>query len=109
MSRQKKAPQKSTRKLPELNYIVRRFADYQNITDNKKTKEFVFMNLVNAIEEGLKTESIKVDLFKLRGSRSSIVLDRSNWKKSLNNAISFFSDIEYYETCSKCKELLNKI
>lgn len=90
MSPQKKAPRKSTRKLPELNYIVRRFADYQNITDNKKTKEFVFMNLANAIEEGLKTDSTKIDLFKLRGSRSSIVLDRSNWKKSLKNAISFF-------------------
>lgn len=110
MTTPKKTTQKKNLlKLPELNYNVRRFSDYQMITNNRKTKMFVFMNLVNAVDQGVKAGTDKVDLFRMRGMKSSILLEKSSWKDSLTNALHFFTEIEAYETCSKCKELIDKI
>lgn len=114
MKNQKKNHQtrKTTRKrkLPELHYNVRRFSDYNNITQKSKpVKMFLFMNVINAVKEGLDKGVEQVGLCELKGYNASILLNKSDWKPSLCKAMEYFSQMEYYETCAKCKELLDQL
>lgn len=106
---QKKVQKKTIlkkRELPPLGYTVHRLSDYQTITNLRKTKKFVFLNLIRAIKDGIDEGVEQVGLVKLKGSNASILLNKSNWKPSLNNAILFFTESEEYENCQKCKDLL---
>lgn len=104
-----KTNQKKTRRLPELSYTIHRFTDYQSITDRKQTKAFIFMNMIRAVTEGIESNKDTVDMFKLGGSNARVMLERKSWKKSLTSALSFFTEIENYETCQTCKDLIDKI
>lgn len=99
----------NVRKLPELNYHVYRFSDYQFITNTKKTKMFVYANLVNAIQYSIKNNEDKAELCVLRGTNSKIIIEKPSWKKSLTKALHFFTEIELFETCSMCRDLIAQL
>jgi hypothetical protein len=108
MNPRKKRTQKK-RDLPQLRYTIRRFSDYQSITDNKRTKNFLFINLLPAITDGISSNLNEVPIVQLEDSKTSVMLKKADWKASLTKAIEFYSTLEHYEQCQKFKELLEKI
>lgn len=113
MNSQKKNPQTTTpkkHKLPQLTYPIRRFSDYNYITQkNKPVRMFLFMNVINAVKKGIDKGVEQVPLCELKGFNASILLKKSDWKPVLSKAIEFFTSMECYETCQICKELLDKL
>jgi len=97
------------RKLPELNYTIRRFPDYQTITNNSRTKDFLFINLLPAIRDGISNNLDQVPIVQLRGSNTSVILKKDDWKTSISKAIEFYAAQEKYEQCQKFKELLENL
>lgn len=100
---------KTKRKIPELAYHVQRLSDYQAITDNRQTHIFIYLNLIQAIKEGIEKNADVVPLVKLKGTRASLLLPRASWKKSLKRAIYFLADLEMYESCQRCKDLVDQL
>jgi hypothetical protein len=96
--------------VPVLNYYVNSFNDYQTICDMPDTRKLVLSNLVDAIEDSMKSKRSEASIFML-DFENYVSLGKNSWKKSLKAAIEFFSSegVEDYETCQKCVELIDKI
>ena len=109
MNRRKGLRQTKKHKPASLKYSISRFSDYHSITVNKKTKVFVYMNLVNALKSAIEEKAEIVDLFKLDGTGSCIAIQKDNWRPALNKAMEFFTEEEMFETCAECKKLIDTI
>lgn len=109
MEKNKKSTAKK-RIVPILNYHVRDFQEYDSLASMKETKTLVFKNLLEAVKQSLISKKDTADIF-LLNTEICVVLDKSKWKPSLENAIDFFSQegIEDYEICKACKEIINKL
>jgi hypothetical protein len=92
-----------------LKYNVNQVGDYKTITDQPKTKAFIYMNLVNAVKVAVEENLDSIDLFKLADSNVCFVLNKDGWKISLSNAIQFFTEKEMFETCIECQRLIEII
>jgi hypothetical protein len=101
---------KRRREVPFLNYDVNDFQDYETISEHVETKKVVFITLLEAVSHSIANKKKKADIFMLNDSQC-VELERDKWANSLQKAIDFFSseDIEDYESCKKCKELIDKI
>ena len=109
------APKKKPVKRPKkhkpatLQYTIRKFEDYETITEMDQTKAFVYLHLVKAVKDSLPIDAPSVELFYLVGYNSTICLDRSDWKDTLETALTFFAEKELYEKAAECKQLLTKL
>lgn len=110
IKQEKKLPTKKTiRNIPILNYKVVEVEDYYRLSDSNDYKKFVFHNLVLAIAFGLQNNSKTADLFKLRNSGNVILIKKEHWKEQLINAINFYSEIDLYNECIDCENLIKII
>jgi hypothetical protein len=96
--------------VPLLNYNVNSFNDYQIICNSMDTRKIVFNNLVDAIEDSIKTKKREASIFMIDFDHY-VSLGSNSWERSLKTAIEFFSsdEIEDYEMCQKCVSLIDKI
>ena len=101
---------KRRREVPFLNYDVNTFQDYETISKYSETKEIVFINLMDAISHSVTKKRNTADIFMLTDDKC-ITLEKDKWADSLQEAIYFFSseEVEDYEKCKKCLELIDKI
>lgn len=98
------------RTVPTLNYSVNSFSDYQTISNMQDTRKLVFNNLIEAIEDSMRSKKNEASIFMIDYDHY-VSLNKKSWKKSLKTAIDFFSSegIEEYEICKKCVDLIHKI
>jgi homoaconitase/3-isopropylmalate dehydratase large subunit len=98
------------RTVPTLNYSVNSFSDYQTISNMQDTRKLVFNNLIEAIEDSMRSKKNEASIFMIDYDHY-VSLNKKSWKKSLKTAIEFFSSegIEEYEICKKCVDLIHKI
>lgn len=99
------------KKTPILSYSINTIKDYEKLTELDSTKSKIFDHLVDAVSYGLSKKMKKVDIFKIQNSDMCISLDKTKWKSSLEEAIKFYSNenIQNYEKCIECQEIINKI
>lgn len=95
--------------LPIINYDVRTVEEYDMLTNSLQVKKHVYDHMIQAVEYGINAKKEKVDLFRLQDSDKVLVLEKTKWKDTLNNAISFYSDIDEYEKCIDCQYLLSQL
>jgi hypothetical protein len=108
---EKKTRNKSKKRIvPFLHYTVRDFYEYDQLSEMNETKEVVFQNLYEAVTHSIKTKKDTADIFMIN-SDEYVVLNKDKWKKSLENAIQFYSqeEIQDYESCKLFQELINKL
>jgi hypothetical protein len=98
------------RTVPTLNYSVNSFSDYQTISNMQDTRKLVFNNLIEAIEDSMRSKKNEASIFMIDYDHY-VSLNKKSWKKSLKTAIDFLSSegIEEYEICKKCVDLIHKI
>ncbi len=105
-----KSQSKKTKHKPaSVRYNIHHFDDYKKLTDQSKTKAFVYMNLVKAVKSGVEDNVNTIELFKLADSNISLILPKDSWKTSLSKAIEFFTEKEMFETCTECQKLIELI
>lgn len=98
------------RVVPLLEYAVADFEDYEEVASMPQTKKVVFENVIEAITDSIRTKKAVADIFMIDRD-VCVTLEKDKWASSLNSAIEFFSaeDLEDYESCKKCQELIKEI
>ena len=69
-------------------------------------KSFVFARIVQAVEEGLKTNQKNIKLFELNATGVYITSQKENWKSGLQSALDYFIESEQYEKCSHIQDMI---
>jgi hypothetical protein len=89
-----------TRKIPIIS-----LADFEA----KAKKTTMMKSLVSNIAEGIEYELESVNIAEIKNHDVIISVPKSEWKGGLENAMNYYIEKEEYETCSKIKNLINKI
>ncbi len=101
---------KEKRKLPLIEYKIRDFRDYQDITDQTFIRKMVYDNLIDSIQYSIRNNKKDAELLQLANTDNIICLDKKDWKEPLTTAMSFYIENgENYERCIEIKQILNKI
>ncbi len=103
----KKKPRQ--KQLPLLSYDIACLEDYDEITNHPEIRKSVYGHLVSAVEYGILAGKPRVDLFRIHNTDTVITLDKDKWKHTINKAIRFYTDMEEYEKCLDCQELLSRL
>lgn len=82
-----------------------------NLKLENSIKDIVINETYKAIEYGVKTNKKKVAIFEIIDTRAQINLERTQWKKTLNEIIiPYFCSKEDYEKCTYIqKSLITKL
>ena len=75
----------------------------------KAKKPIVMKSLVTNIADGIKDDLESVNVAEIKNHDVIISVPKSEWKGGLENAMNYYIEKEEYETCSKIKNLINKI
>jgi hypothetical protein len=96
--------------VPFLHYTVRDFYEYDQLSEMNETKDVVFKNLYEAIKHSIQAKKETADIFMIN-NEEYVVLNKDKWKNSLEKAIQFYSqeEIQDYESCKLCQDLINKL
>lgn len=93
-----------------MNRIIKTNKDVP-IDDLLKHYEYdIFNSAFNSMRSHYKTfngSELNVINIQTKTSHYSINLTRDKFKKWLNNCIKFFEDLEEYEKCKECLDILN--
>jgi hypothetical protein len=79
--------------------------DYE---DNKKQ---IFDQIVSHIEAATKEKRPQIYIKKLMivDDEVDVIAERRDWPDCLTKALTFYKQLEDYESCAKCQKLLDKI
>ena len=89
-----------TRKIPIIS-----LADFEA----KAKKPTMMRSLVSNIAEGIEDELESVNIAEIKNHDMILSVPKTEWKGGLENAMNYYIEKEEYETCSKIKNLINKI
>lgn len=78
----------------------------------EQNKELIYSSFITEIQKvanDLSIKRIEVMEFKKNGVKFAIDLKRDQFNSALNSAIDFFIEVESYEKCKECKDLINEL
>ena len=90
-----------------LNYNVKQHSDYQTLTNDPGVSSLVISRTEEALKEAIKLNKPFIKLFEVDGK--DIILERKDYRNSLNVCIQKRSDAEEYEVCSELQKLIKTI
>lgn len=71
-----------------------------------QNKDLFFNRIFEVIDYGISKNKKKVKVFLLGDTGLLLELPKSEWEESIMNAFSYFLEIEDFEKCEKCKQIL---
>ena len=79
--------------------------------DYEKNKKEIFDKIVKSISSAMKKKSHQIYIKKLMivDEEIDVVAAQEDWPICLEKAINFYKQIEDYESCANCQNLLSKI
>jgi hypothetical protein len=79
--------------------------------DYEKNKKEIFDKIVKSITSAMKKKSHQIYIKKLMivDEEIDVVASQADWPICLDKAINFYKQIEDYESCANCQNLLSKI
>jgi hypothetical protein len=75
----------------------------------KQHKNIVYNRIFDSIKFGIKNKLKEVVVFELGDTEKYLDLTIDNWENSLNNCLKYFVEIEDYEKCLECQEMIKKM
>jgi len=97
------------RKIPTLQYSVKRESDYNLITENPVTKKYVYEMLLDAVKHALEKNKPEIELLKIHNTNMCLCIHQKDWKSMLNKAIDFFISQENYEKCQEYQKIIDSL
>lgn len=97
------------RRVPVFRVNVRPGASYEMLTEVPGIKEVIIEETVLAIKEGIKKKKKSIPIFEIAGSNYYVEIEKNNWKSSLENAIEYYVELEDYNKCIECRDLINQL
>jgi hypothetical protein len=108
MNQKRNKELKKKRTVPFLNYTVRDFSDYSEISSMPETQKIVFDNLIDAINFSIQKKKEYAEIFKV-SEDNSVSLSKDNWVPAVEKAIEFYAELEDYEKCKQCKDIIQTV
>jgi hypothetical protein len=94
----------------ENNLISMRYDDLTNFnyTENKHQ---IFDTIVSHIDLAIKKKHAQIYIKKLKivDDVLDVTAEKADWPDCLTKALTFYKEIEDYESCSKCQKLIDKL
>lgn len=75
----------------------------------KQHKDVVYNRIFDSIKFGINNNLKEVVIFELGDTSTYLDLMKEDWINSLNNCLFYFSEVEDYEKCLECQNLIKKI
>jgi len=75
----------------------------------KQKRGVVYNRIFESIKFGIKNKLKDVVIFELGDTDTYLDLMKEDWENSLNNCVFYFTEIEDYEKCLECKNLIKEI
>jgi hypothetical protein len=97
------------RKIPILKLSISSDTDYSEMINIPGVKDVVIDELVLAIKEGVLNKKKSISLFALANTEYYINVDKEQWNASLNNALNYYVNIENYNKCIECRDIINQL
>ena len=97
------------RKAPIFRLNASPGVDYSKLTENDYIREVVIEETISAIKDGISKNKKSTSIFEIADSNYYIELERTEWKSALENVIQYYVDKEDYDTCVKCRDLIEKL
>lgn len=69
-------------------------------------EDIVYNRVIVAVKEGIESGRDVIRLFELNGSGVFLTSEKEDWKPGLENAMRFFEEVEQYEQCAICRDLI---
>lgn len=79
-------------------------ADAKDFFD--ENQDLVYNRILTAVKEGIRADIDTIKLFELAGTGVYVTSSREDWKSGLKGAIQFFEEVEEYEKCALCRDLM---
>jgi len=108
MNQKRNKEVKKKRTVPFLNYTVREFSEYDEISTMSETKKIVFDNLIDAINFSIQKKKEYAEIFKV-SEDNSVSLNKENWIPAIEKAIEFYAELEDYEKCKQCTDIIQTV
>ena len=74
-----------------------------------ENSDYVYDRIVQAVDEGIRSNSDYINLFELNGSGVCITSDKPTWKAGLQQALDYFESQEDYKKCIRIRGLIAKL
>lgn len=71
-----------------------------------QNEDLFFNRILEIVDYGISKNKKKVKVFLLGDTGLLLELSKSEWEESIMNAFSYFLEIEDFEKCEKCKQIL---
>jgi hypothetical protein len=97
------------RKAPIFRLNASPGVDYSKLTENESIREVIIEETITAIKDGISKNKKSTPIFEIADSNYYIELERTEWKSTLENVIKYYVDKEDYDTCVKCRDLIEKL
>jgi hypothetical protein len=72
-------------------------------------EDIVYERVIVAVKEGIESKRDVIRLFELNGSGVYLTSEKEDWKPGLENAMLYFQELEQYEKCAVCRDLIKKL
>ncbi len=104
-TRTKEKEKRSVFKFTEIPSIpVLDMVDAKDYFDENES--IVYNRILVAIKEGIRADLDRIKLFELAGTGVYVTSSREDWKSGLKGALDYFEEVEEYEKCALCRDLL---
>ena len=97
------------RKAPIFRLNASSEVDYSKLVENTEIKETIIEETITAIKDGISKNKKSTSIFEIADSNYYIELERTEWKSTLENVIQYYVSKEDYDTCVKCRNLIEKL
>ena len=97
------------RKIPLFTLYAPDGIDYSNLSKTPEVKKVIIDETLYAIKEGVKKNKKNIPLFEVANSNCYIELEKENWKPTLKNVLDYYIEVEEYDKCIECRDLINKL
>jgi len=100
---------KKERKPVSITLKIDTYADLQALTESAAFKSFIFDKTLAAIKTAIRGKKNEITLFNIVNFNYLLSIDKTDFKKVLENIVQFYIEQEEYEKCKEVDKLIKKL
>jgi hypothetical protein len=109
MEKLKDLKTKKERKPVSISLKIDTYADLQALTESAAFKLFIFDKTLAAIKTAIRGKKNEITLFNIVNFNYLLSIDKTDFKKVLENIVQFYIEQEEYEKCKEVDKLIKKL
>ena len=95
--------------IPNLYITVQEGIDFNLVQENPQVQDMIFNSIILGIKDAIKFNRKEATIVELNSSGNYISLSKDIWKPSLENAQTYFTNLEEYEKCADIQKIIESL